>query len=723
MGDTVPELASRCREREFLGGFLDGYIEHDHHDVDFGDTDLALVEKILEQIEQGQNLLVVNPFSYPLIPALIAASYILSTDVRVGGDQRVTQASPMVLLPKEGYIQELEGFNYHDTVSGGGILPKINVGAPDDFEGEPKVHRVTDIGFITDSPGGWHIGLLFVDLRKDIWKNELTAIEEFTERNDVGSVVFYTDSRDFATEIIEDMVDDTMEVSRTAMMEASPGDLGANPTRGRIQERILDEGVDSSVITVQAPDLMDEFDELYRLRNEIKQEIQDLHAVPKLHNLLVELAVKPSTYDEQVRGNFYYNSTTQLIEGIQSFIEQVDETEVSLLENFWRKGQQIRDHLERSNPRWKILMEQVEEALHSDREFCFVAKNRPHRDAIQSELFTEGYELDDRTRVLTRNEVRPSLDTTFVFVNLPGYRHPLYEFPPSTEVRFMIYPFLESVVQKEFDKAESTDEGDRQVVTLDQTERIGEPETVSLEPLDIETDVDAAFSSPSSGVGGDGSKTTGAESEDGFDIEIAFGDGTSVTVDSRTRMTILDQEKDAVHRQRAEELSPGDRVVLMDEAATDLYEMITRQQHEREAIRRREKLIERWREILNEGLEERFTPEELHAEMVERGSERKQPISIEMWAAGDVIGPADPKDVRLVLEILRPGSESAYEEIVSAMKYIRALHTRIGMRVKRIIEVEIDPTRSAHFDSGIGSKLDDIEDKIDVKRVNGTTAL
>lgn len=730
MSESVPDLARKCRGREFLSGFFEGWIEHEHRDIDLGQSDQALIERTLELLEDGQDLLVVNPFSYPLLPALVCASYMLATDHRVSTVDSTSEGEPLLLFPKEGYIGDLEGFTYRDTVSGGGLIDKTNVGSPGDFDGGHLVNRVTDERVLTSESSGWPIGLLFVDLRKDIWKGHIAEFEEFANRHQIRSVLFYTDGWDYAANAVTDMVDDELEVTRTTIAQATTDTLGTNPSRARREEYILTAGVDVTITTVDPGELEDRFDEMYEVRKQLEDALPDLHAVREVHNLLTELPVEPSVYDEQVRGNFYYNSTQGLIESLQQFREQASEVNAGLIDKYWRIAADIREELERDNPKHNVLAERLQEAVASNRQTVFVARNKMRRDAISQSVFLDDMELNDKVEIRSKNEVDPAPETKHVFVELPGYHHALYEFPPSTEIEYLVYPFFADVVRREVeasraDPADVATDAPEHPVTISTDGEIGRPERVDFDPREIENDISHSLSvEDAESGGGDGDSRTRTGAESGTDeLRIHFGDGSSQAVAQGSMMTILESEAETVRRKRARNLVPGDSVVILGNAATDLYETITEQEHQKESIRQRELLIERWREILEEGLEDRFTTGTLLKEMQDRGSETQSEATVQSWADGGTLGPRDPKDVRLVLEIVRPGSEGAAEEIVEAMKYVRTLHRRIGRRVKRLVEAEIDPTREASFESGIGSRLDNIEDKIQVKNVTDTEAV
>lgn len=727
MADSIPSLADDCLDREFLSGFFNGWIEHENDDVDLGQTDQALIEKTLSHLEDGQDLLLINPFSYSLVPALISAAYTFAADTRTDAESVGSTNYPLLLFPKRGYIGDIDSFTYRDTVSGGSVVEKQNVGDPADIEPGNTVYRVTDESILQSSGQPPEIGLLFVDLRKDLWQSNVVEFEDFARRNDVRSVLYYADDRNFATENAADMVDEELEVTRETIAEATTNTLGDTPSRARREEYILSRGVDVSITSIDPGELGDRFDELYESRTKIQDVAPDLYAVPEINNLLTELAVKPSLYDEQVQGNFYYNSTIRLIEGIEEYMSKVDETVASRLNEYWRLADELRAELEDQNPKERILKKRVQEASETDEETIFVARNRMHRDAIERALFLDDIDLGANTELVTKSEVEPIPDAKHVFVNLPGQNHPLYAFPPSTEVEFLTYPFLSGVVRRELYGNEpdpddlETDTSTDTSVSITNDEEVGRPDTVEFSPAEIETDVARSLTSH----GGSGTKDSSEvssqsenEVEEGARVRIEFGDGSSRETSSQSMVTILDSDAETVRRRRAEDIVPSDKVVILGDATTDLYETITQERHEQESIQQREMLIERWREILNDGLEADYSPRSLLTEMQDQGSELQSAQTIESWADGGTLGPRHEEDVGLVLKIIRPGSESAAEEIHDAMRYIRTLHRRIGRRVHRIVEAELDPTREARFESGIGNQFNNIEDKIAVKNVS-----
>lgn len=725
MGDPIPRLADRCESRGFLAGFFEGWIEHNDRVVDMGQTDKALIEKTLDLLESEQDLLVINPFSYSLVPALIAASYTFVADTRtVSGDVRST-GNPLLLFPKQGYIGDIESFSYSDIVSGESIIDKDNISDLADFKGGNRVYRVTDESVLGSSEKDMEIGLMFVDLRKDLWQNNVAEFESFTRRNQITTVVYYSDERNFATANVAETVDEELEVSRSTIAETETESLGENPSRARTEEYIVNQGVDISITSVDPGDLEEMFDDLYEARQGLQKAAPDLYAVPEINNLLVELAVEPSVYDEQVRENFYYSSTSRLIEGLQEARNKTEETVTGRLDEYWRLADDLRAELEKQNPKKRVLKARVEDATETAETTVFVARNQMHRDAIERGLFLDDVDIGDTVKLVTKAEVDPRPDTKHVFVNLLGFNHPLYEFPPSTDVEFLVYPFLKNVVENELTSDGADTDGDdsgatSEVVHVEDSEEIGRPDTVEFSRSEIEVDVAQSLATTETTDGDSHSERRGSEGSAIENIEIQFSDGSTQETTPRSMMTILDPDADTVRRRRARDLRPGDKVVILGEAATDLYEIITEQQHQKESIQQREMLIERWREILNESLNSDYTTDEILNKLQERGSDLQTTATIESWAEGDTLGPRSHEDVHLVLEIARPGSEGASKDIHEAMRYIRTLHRRIGRRVHRIVEAEIDTKKEARFESGIGSQLNNIGDKIDIKHVSDT---
>jgi hypothetical protein len=108
--------------------------------------------------------------------------------------------------------------------------------------------------------------------------------------------------------------------------------------------------------------------------------------------------------------------------------------------------------------------------------------------------------------------------------------------------------------------------------------------------------------------------------------------------------------------------------------------------------------------------------------MQSKGSDISTPDTIASWRSGRTLGPRDPENVRLVLEILDPSATSLADPTISALREIRTLHRQIGKEAKRSVEAGIAtdsslPDEVADSDADIEADTMEkiVEDVIDVE--------
>lgn len=171
------------------------------------------------------------------------------------------------------------------------------------------------------------------------------------------------------------------------------------------------------------------------------------------------------------------------------------------------------------------------------------------------------------------------------------------------------------------------------------------------------------------------------------DLELVLDNGETRQVSRMERASMI-RDGGEIRRVRAQDLSVGDRVVLVEHAATDIYEMFLANAHEQEKLRKCESVIERWRSVLQDAREDGWTLEELLAGLQENGSEIVDVQTVKQWCQGDAIGPQQEEDVTRVLELLQPELADRGPAMYRAMKHIRTEHRQIGKKAKQVVELQ-----------------------------------
>lgn len=721
MAPSIPDLAAACQQRLFPAGVFQGTIQYEHEGLNLGQTELALIEKCLRHVEQQDNFLVVNPFSTPLTPAFIILSYMASADPRQPSDLQTTDSTPALLLPygHAGYLGELENFSYMDEVNASGIYERFTLDTLDEYRGQFGIYSATDHEILTDTDTEQRIGLLFVDLRHRMWQQSIDQIQSFIQAHNIDSVLFYTDTWNAAADSIEQRVAETLEITRGVLTEAETATVGDNPTPVRQQEAILSHPLRLSFPVENTPDLDTALRYLYSLRSDLIANYDDTHTIRLLNGILLDLPVSPRQYDQVAQENAFYDTISEMIETVEDRAAATTGDESELCESFVTQANEVRYYLNETHPKQAAITSLVDD---TSEPVILVTRNRMFLQALEQYLFSEFGRLPDSLTLTQINDLDPAPEKRVVFTSTPDPDNRHYAFPPSNDLTVLTYPFFVDTVMDRFKGEQFEGESPPvEVVTRPEPDTETEEEASSESDVvtlsDIEVDI-----SPS--ITDDDASGRASTTGDDTQLRLMFADGSTQEMQASRRVTVYDEDEEDVDRISVQGVSVGDHILLVEDAATDLYDEVVRIKHNEDEYQKREEFVERWRELLNDVLDrDGMTVGRLHDEMQEAGSELQSEGQIEMWADGEIIGPQDKTDVRITLSIADPRYEKQTDTVFEALKYIRSTHQQVGRLVKNIIIAEFDPTQSADIDSELEEHLRDAIDKADIKRVTDITTV
>lgn len=715
MVPAIPDLAEACQARLFPAGVFQGTIQYEHEGLDLGQTELALIEKCLRHVEQQDNFLVINPFSTPLTPAFINLSYMASADPRQPSDLQTTDSAPALLLPygHAGYLGELENFSYMDEVDASGIYERFTLDTLDEYRGEFGIYSATDNDILTDTDAQQQIGLLFVDLRHRMWQQSIDQIQSFIRAHHIDSVLFYTDTWNSAADSTEQRVAETLEITRGVLTEAETRRIGDNPTPVRQQESILSHPLRLSFPVENTPDLDTALRYLYSLRSDLIADYNNTHTIQLLNGTLLDLPVSPQQYDQIAKDNAFYDTISEMIDSVKDRAAATTGDESDLCESFAAQANEVRYYLNETHPKQAAITELVDEASDST---ILVTRNRMFLQALEQYLFSEFGRLPESLALTRINNLEPAPDAQVVFTSTldPDDRH--YAFPPSNDIEVLTYPFFVDTVIDRF-KGEHF-EGESppvEVVTrpppATETDEDESSDIAVVTLSDIEVDISPSITDDDrSGR----TRTTGDDTV----LRVTFADGSTREMQASRQVTVYDEDEEEVDRTSVIGVSVGDHILLVEDAATDLYDEVIRIKHNEDEYQKRERFVERWRELLNDVLErDDMTVDRLHQQMQDAGSNLQSEGQVEKWANGEIIGPQDKTDVRVILSIADPRYEQQTDTVFEALKYIRSTHQQVGRLVRNIIIAEFDPTQSADIDSELEEHLRDAIDEANIKRV------
>lgn len=734
-GYTVQEgarsLAKSATEREIVQSFLEGRVTHDGETVGLGDTDLAVVELCLCAVQEGRDLLLTNPFHYSLIPALVCVEYWTSTQRSL--PSRLNDGAPMFLLPKAGYIGDIESFRYQHQTARASIVDKQNVSSPDELHKQHCIYRATSSNALATTADPIEFGMVFVDLRATDWKQSVVDLEAFAAHHDVESFVFYADTRDFATDMVRELVDDVVEISRGFVASSDPSDpfSTGTPTRARVQESILAEEIGVKCVRINDEQIVEWFNDLYSRWKSISSHVEDGGLALGVFDKLASLASSPTIYDEAARSNYITTPTDELLSALKRTAKQRSGVERNLLYNFYKRARDLRAELEEANPKRNVFIDVIERASGSTDDVVVVASNQASETALQRTLYDDSVPVPDNLSTTTRSNVVPRPETTYLFLGPLPYGSPLYEFPPSNDLIFLAYPFetgliRTSLTESEYDSHSDTDASDgpddEQLsrVTVEVIDVYGDAETIDFDLDEFEEDVAQSVfrRSDTSRTGQSTTETTSVDGGEG-EIEVSFQEESTHVYRGSERVTVFDPSRNQVKHKFARELLQGEYIVSVDSAASDVYDHLVDHERERTLVEQNRELVEKWRDILVEGVEEEgYDSDDLLDELQDRGSDIQTIQAVDLWMSGDTIGPGNPEDVRRVLAMFRPEFVSLASSIFDSMEYLRQQHRRWGRLVRQLLEAEVDPTKSTQVPENLRRKIKESASGIRLLKVN-----
>ncbi len=146
---------------------------------------------------------------------------------------------------------------------------------------------------------------------------------------------------------------------------------------------------------------------------------------------------------------------------------------------------------------------------------------------------------------------------------------------------------------------------------------------------------------------------------------------------------------DTIGCKRGDALEPGDRlIVVAPEAREFIASRVLSARRDEERDTQADRTIRQWHQELATGIDRLGLS---HAEVLRRirelGSRRATSGVIRQWAAGEVLGPLDPQDIRRVGEVV--GSEwlkENWRSVGAALFAVRNGHRVLGRRITQVIQ-------------------------------------
>lgn len=744
---SLADHAESCLNRDYLLRWFPDNIQKDGKPFGFSEPELGIIEETLRRINNGESLLIKNPLPCNRIPIAICLAYVRSQDPRFPTKGFVGRGNAMLAFPalSKGYLSTIDDVRLDGIGKNPKLVDREPVGALSELHGQGDLFTAKHNFEFDKSRLRGEIGAVFVDLRKPVWGSysrrfgEILSLAEESHR----PIIFYTDEiTDEAMALRQQM--DTVEVTSKLLMSAKGMSVPNPGETAKFGHIVSEETFTVEHISVGFPEMKRVLKDMVQMKNDLQQRGVANLEVGWLFNLLTKLPIRPEHWDDVTSSNYYQQGVRDLLKNLRSKASRLDGSDADLLINYCHAADHLHGLLNREHPVQGELFELIREAEEDNLDRALLVRGEFEREALLRAITIEDGPSPSSVAIRDVSEISAGEFEEVVICRPLDYDSFVYEFPLAHSLRFLQFESWTDVVQRRIDRgldvlnvdietrqvgqfeperepAEAPSAGapaapraNEQVATPDSSQRdIEEPSFQASGPVDdYVPDVDGAseeevietleheFKNSSrptdSGHGGGG--------DEAADLQFKLDNGEIRATSRHSRVTILRENGD-IGRMQADDLSVGDTVVLVDSAADDIYDLFIESAHEKEKIRKCESVVERWRNILKDGLEE-MSYRELRDELQARGSSIQEIATLELWANGTTIGPVDDEDVRRVFDIFDPEMKPTWEATAQAMKDIRTEHQQIGKQARRAIESKMSSSMAAELSESLDEGLD-----------------
>lgn len=742
--ESLTEVATQCEQRPELGRWFQDGLRTNDGQFNIGDVELAATEAVLNSVGRGEDITIINPLPGDEVLLSVCLGYLRIQNTSFPTNGIVGQGKSLCLLPSlsRGYITKFDDVRRNGIGETPPLLSRTSISALSSVYGKANLFTAKHGVELDDCPSD--LGVLVVDLRKKEWRDPNRRLDTLKSYLDGISipVVYYTDEE---RPEFESLLSGTqkIELDNTLLSTARVNQSTEHSVASQYAE-ILSSGDRSvSLQRVHFPKMQSVVTDLANMKQDLRHVPGLTVEVGWLFNLLTELPVQPQYWEEAVKDNYYYQSVGDLIANLRGKAQSLNGMTSDLLINYCQAASYLQQLLNSKHPLQEVLFEKINDAEEAGDPAQFVVKNDYERKSLLNAIAAAGVTMPDVVEITPIADLVPDPEVSTVITRPLGQSSHVYSFPPSRSVEFLQYEmWADHVAQRlqrelsdtdteitvsEYNVPEKSRErnsaragagsptpGSPQAAQTSRQEtdaEIQEPveDSAPMEgPTAAQIDsqeyqvpdyenadelLDEVLEEEFGGIDSTQSTTSGDSSGDServytdSSLEIIFTDGSSKIRSAATRVTVTSEG--GIVRVPVAELEPGDEVLLVDDISGDIYDLFIESAHDRERVRGCEATIDRWRTVLKEGLDNGYSVEELLAEMQSKGSVITTHVTVANWQSGRTLGPRDPEDVQLILEILDPSVMSLAEPTVSALKEIRALHQKIGREAKRSFEAGV----------------------------------
>lgn len=738
--EEIGSLAEECYSRGALAGFQAGNIRVDGDRFTLSPVEAAVTERAVETIEAEESIFIETSFPSNSIPVGIAVAAAFGEHPNRGGGN-----APVLLFPRQGYTTIFDKFHYRDATNptyqtGSDPIPRYPVSSLSEMENRWGIFTAnSNVNFDRESGVTLPAGII-VDLRAPRWNDTYgrQLVNLFVAAKK-GRIAFIgsTGGYGMGYKLARTHADEHLQI-RPSHLESSPIEsipVELNTKLAKIESILADGDVTYDYYSIAD----DGVDTLHRQFAAKKIELQKRNIATRvvggLYNRLTQLPVQPEYWNRVSKSHGYFDSIPQQIDHLELIADQVS-SGGGRLRNFAQTAKQIEATLNDESRLQNYLLNAVERARELDTPTQFVFGNEREQEAfvLAAEKRDKKVGESDQVILTTKSDIEPIPDSRTIYTGVAPQDSSHYEFPRSKTVAFIHHAILNGYLV-----TRGEDLAGESVVHQEHSVGGGSSKEEPLDIDDIDSEVTNAVGpvSAESHDGGDasqlmssaslwGSGDTAAQSSDPEGKESSDTDATddsqpseelvvrfeddheAITLSPLSRVTKYYPQEGDIDRTRAKSLEGGDTILLMDDVANDIYDIVIDQARARENIREDLELVEGWRDQLNRTLEEEdWTVKGFQERLEEMGSDITSAVTISLWRYGTTIAPDDREDIKRVYQLCRPGVDASMFETLSnevdkAAERIRDRHNKIGQQIRPLIEHELDATtdssQSQHYD-------------------------
>jgi hypothetical protein len=502
-------------------------------------------------------------------------------------------------------------------------------------------------------------------------------------------------------------------------------------------------------------------DRLDEHMNRVLAEVQK--SASRLRNILFSLPVGIETYEQalvasgQPEGLWYHWSVTEPLNSLESRLPEVaaiGEWEELILTEMVSGFRRLENLLRSSSPKRDAVLSTVQESLMRNRRVALIVKGQAFAEGLKwAARFPPPYGLGlsaEECTALTPDDVDQLGIDYDCIVHHAFDPHDVLTALARMEPRRITFVLLRNelrFVGERFLRLRGLIPNHPVHNTIlspiyDQVERLSPPTTITRRTRTSTLTTDAEFQFLMQIFEGElsaadyGTILTDADDTNDESVRtevlaslVRLEGDNAVFLEGAARVTCICGD-DSITSKRGDSLEAGDRlIVIAPEAREFIASRVLSARRNEERDSPADRTIRRWQQELATGIENVGLG---HAEVLRRirelGSRRTTSGVIRQWAAGQVLGPLDPQDIRRVAEVIESEWLIAnWRSVGAALFAVRNGHRVLGRRITQIIrkaavgEHEVS-VKDRDFLAQLGITMGRLQDAVTVLTVEQVSA-